>query len=322
MSGADNDVIYFKVDELTTSDTIDGGNGTDTLALTDAGTLTDADFTHITSVEILDLADGANDITLGTEADAAGITTVIGGTGNDKITTYSNDVDRAALTIDLSEGGNDKIVFDNNVSYASPLGSDTFGVNDGFVNGSVNGLGGDSVFGLGQYYNSTTRELTTQAWESSQDGVGAAQIYDFTAGSGVGRDQIASSFNTGFVEAINPTTTDLQLVSSGAVLEINAAAYSLNTENFTNLRGVATMLDSLQNVNDGVYYIVVYNDISDENADAALYVARATEGDGFDFADTNGITGGLDTDSVELVGILYDVGVNSLSSDNFTLLPV
>jgi hypothetical protein len=77
------------------------------------------------------------------------------------------------------------------------------------------------------------------------------------------------------------------------------------------------MLNALQNVHDGVYYVAVYNSTDPTQADAALYVARATEGDGFDFKDTNGYLGGLDTDSVELVGVFNHVGANAFTSENF-----
>ena len=50
---------------------------------------------------------------------------------------------------------------------------------------------------------------------------------------------------------------------------------------------------------------------------SGLYIARATAGNGFNFADTNGILGGIDTDSVELVAVFHGVGADSFNSQNF-----
>jgi hypothetical protein len=61
--------------------TATGGSvaSTDTILLTDATTgLVDADFANLTSFETLTLADGTNDITLGTNADTTGLTTING----------------------------------------------------------------------------------------------------------------------------------------------------------------------------------------------------------------------------------------------------
>ena len=61
--------------------TATGGSvaSTDTISLTDATTgLVDADFANLTSFETLTLFDGTNDITLGANADATGLTTING----------------------------------------------------------------------------------------------------------------------------------------------------------------------------------------------------------------------------------------------------
>jgi hypothetical protein len=74
---------------------INGGGGTtDTLKLTAAATLTDADFAHAQAIEILGLT-GASSVTLGPNASAAGIKTVTVGNGNTNIT----DTNSGALAI-------------------------------------------------------------------------------------------------------------------------------------------------------------------------------------------------------------------------------
>jgi Ca2+-binding RTX toxin-like protein len=60
---------------------INGGTGTDTLTLGTAGTYANTDFVGISNMDVLVLANGTNDVTLG----SSGIMAVYGGTGNDDI---------------------------------------------------------------------------------------------------------------------------------------------------------------------------------------------------------------------------------------------
>ena len=94
------------------------------------------------------------------------------------------------------------------------------------------------------------------------------------------------------------------------MIEINANEFQISDP--TNLLAVATMLDSLNNVQDGTYYIVIYDG---SGTGAFVYVATATEGDGFDFAETAG--GTLDTDTLELLAEITGVAGNSIDSSNF-----
>ena len=82
------------------------------------------------------------------------------------------------------------------------------------------------------------------------------------------------------------------------------------------LVAVATLLRQLNNVNNGDYYIVMY-DGNEVDSNAFLYAARATEGDGFDFADVDGPDTGYDADTVELIGVFNQVGGNAFTSQNF-----
>ena len=83
-----------------------------------------------------------------------------------------------------------------------------------------------------------------------------------------------------------------------------------------NLGAVATMLDQLNNVQNGTYYIIFYDGTS-ADSNAYLYVATATEGDGFDFADANGVTNGYDTDTLELLAVINGVGSDTMTAMNF-----
>ncbi len=79
LGGSDVDTIQMQGNHLNSDDTISGGNGTDVLYITSSPTttyITDDAFTNVTSIETLKLGDGTHNITLGTLAEAAGITTI------------------------------------------------------------------------------------------------------------------------------------------------------------------------------------------------------------------------------------------------------
>jgi S-layer protein len=73
-----------------TSATHDGGDGTDNLVLTTAGTsVADADFVGLTSIETLTIANGTNTVVTGSSAATAGIVTIQAGTGADTVTIHT-----------------------------------------------------------------------------------------------------------------------------------------------------------------------------------------------------------------------------------------
>ena len=233
---------------------------------------------------------------------------IVSGTSDDTVKSDDNDAQRAKLTVDFSSGGNDVIYLLNDTGTLTGAG---------LVNGDYGGFGGSSSDTDNANFNEDSLLLTAGEWGGSQGATGA-DIFGFTAtATNSGLDTVKlDQFTGGVVEDVNRTTTDLTGIRSGSVLEINTASYTVSGGQFGELQSIATMLDSLSNVADGEYYIVAYNG-SDSNADAGLYYARATEGDGFDFADTNGATGGYDTDSIELLAVFHEVGADELSSLNF-----
>jgi len=91
-TGGGNDVLQATVallaNQSATTATFNLGSGTgDALTMTDAGTIADEDFARISNVEVLNLGDGTQTVTLTTNANAAGIVTINGGTGADTIVT-------------------------------------------------------------------------------------------------------------------------------------------------------------------------------------------------------------------------------------------
>jgi Ca2+-binding RTX toxin-like protein len=74
--GTGVETVNTTADALTTADTLTGGNSTDIINITAAGTLVDADFTNVATFESITAGNVALNITLGAEAKAAGITAV------------------------------------------------------------------------------------------------------------------------------------------------------------------------------------------------------------------------------------------------------
>lgn len=95
--GADN--INIRSNNFTSTMTIIGGTGTDTVTITDAATIVDADFTNISTIEVLALgASSTGTITLGTIADANTLEL------NNSIYTVAS-LDDSAYTATLTIGG-------------------------------------------------------------------------------------------------------------------------------------------------------------------------------------------------------------------------
>jgi len=103
---------------------INGGSGYDTLALsTDSQTIGDSAFNKFSSIEVFKTGNGTNSVVIGSTlqgvgAQAAGISQVIGGTGDDKIdasalmtSTMTLDGGGKAVTVDTLTGGSGSDLF-------------------------------------------------------------------------------------------------------------------------------------------------------------------------------------------------------------------
>tara|TARA_Y100000991_G_scaffold43719_1_gene30877 strand:- start:8309 stop:13648 length:5340 start_codon:yes stop_codon:yes gene_type:complete len=109
---AGGDTFSFAVDNLTTLDTVDGGAGSDTVTITAAGTLADADFTNVTNVEALTFTAAATSATLGGQYQEAGSTTITLTTGTNSLTLGAAAASGGAVTNDQTinlVGGTDTI---------------------------------------------------------------------------------------------------------------------------------------------------------------------------------------------------------------------
>ena len=90
--GAGADTFYFAMADLTSGDTVNGGTGTttDALSFSTAGTLASGAFAHVSHIELINLANGANNVTLtdalvGSADNANHILSIVGNAGNDVV---------------------------------------------------------------------------------------------------------------------------------------------------------------------------------------------------------------------------------------------
>jgi len=286
--------------------------GIDTVILTTSGALTGQ-----AAVEVYELADAGNVFT-----QVAGNSTVVGGSGADRIITSGTDTTRGALTIDLSGGdtvtrGTDTVLLKNDA-----VGNTSNNVLVAGIPQSQVGLGGawvdqDATAGTGES-NANTLNATLALWDGvNAAGTDYAVITGFTPGNGGDRvaymDGSSGVLIGGFSDNVSLTTNNLSGLAVNSVIEV-ASSFQINDGE--NLGAAATMLSQLNNVQDGTYYVVIYDGTS-ADSNAWIYAATATEGDGFDFADDNGSTNGYDVDTVELIGVMMTVGADNLTSQNF-----
>jgi Ca2+-binding RTX toxin-like protein len=118
-SGGANSFIIAN-SSILANDSIRGGGAVDSLIITSASqTLTDSNFFRVSSVEILRTANGSNSVTVGTRAQNAGISTIIGGTGNDLI-------NASAYTSNVSLNGGGSATSADTLTGSTGAGVDTF----------------------------------------------------------------------------------------------------------------------------------------------------------------------------------------------------
>jgi Ca2+-binding RTX toxin-like protein len=133
-----NDADSLQVATMTTFTSLIGGLGNDTVALTtDAQTITDANFGGFNSINVLELADGANIVDAGAKALTAGIATIVGGINADRLDIGADYDGNQAVTL-LGGAGDDSLLGRNQAD--SLVG--------GADNDVINGRGGvDNILG-------------------------------------------------------------------------------------------------------------------------------------------------------------------------------
>ena len=106
-TGKGNDLISIDNGILLSKDSIDGGDGVNTLQVVTASRFADSSFKNIQGTQVLSLVDDGNSIELGSLAGGnAGIATILGaGSGNTiNAANYKNDV--LTFNVEASDGGN------------------------------------------------------------------------------------------------------------------------------------------------------------------------------------------------------------------------
>ncbi|MCT0228408.1 hypothetical protein KQ300_09465 [Synechococcus sp. CS-1331] len=140
LAGADS--VTIAPSALGGVDVIDGGADTDTLIFSAAASgVVDVAFTNVTSVEILQLANGTNSVSLGSEAEQAGTTTVTGSTGDDTLNLLYG---TTGLTFTAGTGSDTLSYSADSATQSITLSS----VSSGTASGTVSNGGTDSFTGL------------------------------------------------------------------------------------------------------------------------------------------------------------------------------
>ena len=104
-AGDGNDSIRFTNARFVAGETVNGGNGTDEIHITDAATITDAPFANKTLVETLFLAaDAAHSATLAANAQAAGIVTLDATSATTATSNVTVDASAYTVAITISTG--------------------------------------------------------------------------------------------------------------------------------------------------------------------------------------------------------------------------
>ena len=169
--GAGNDTITITAANLSAADTINGGDGTDTLSATTAlgaTTAADAAFANVSSIETFTTSSGA--VTLGANAQAAGVVTFNQNTGG----TDADDLDISAYTtgatVNIGTGddsvafgsGNDVLVATNGELDTNDTMSFGAGTDQITISGS-NTLDLDDITGLENIVTAATTGVDTVA---------------------------------------------------------------------------------------------------------------------------------------------------------------
>jgi len=198
--GSGNDTFQINSNYLTSTDTISDTSGSDTLEITDAGaTISDAQLTNVTNVEILKLASGSV-VTLGTEANNAG---------------------SGFTTVNVSAGGTNTINNSaiNNLTVVGGAGTDTLNVSGGVAINASN-LSGVENLNITSGTSAMSGTLSSTTTTTISSGATLTTTTPSTALSG------KTMTVNGTLSATNVTGTDVShvTVNSGGVASFTLSA--------------------------------------------------------------------------------------------------
>ena len=325
--GNGNDTFIFTDSELATAvDTVIGGAGTDIINVTDAVTAIDADFTTISTVETIVLADAAGQsLTLATLSDAAGIITIDASaltTGNAITVNAAGRLVGLAVT---SGGGDDTLVGGG--------GGDTFnaGAGDDALEGNI-GVdtlnGGADTITYANAAGAISVDLSANAVSNDGDGgsdtltsienVTGSAFSDVIIGDtgvniltgGAGNDHLTGGAGVDAIDGGAGTLDIANYLSAAAGIVVNLASGTATDDG----DGAS---DTLAGIEQVIGSLFADNIVGDSGANTLL----ASDGDdvleGGGGVDT--LDGGVGADLVNYVnaaaGVVVDLGAGSTSDD-------
>ena len=233
--GAGNDTIAMAAN-LTSADTVAGGDGADTITLTaalGATTSSDAAFTNVTGVETLTVG-GAGHTTLGTAAEAAGITTINANTAGNQQDTVAASAYSTGLTVEIGTGndsmllgsGGDTVVAGNAELTAADTITFGTGTDQITAGGAANTLDLDNITGLENVVMSATTGADTS--EVQFDSIAATTVQTITVdGSAMNGTSDALTVDTN-VANTGGTTFDITGAAGNDSLEGGAGTDTIN----------------------------------------------------------------------------------------------
>ena len=214
VGGDGNDLFNFANGDLTSSVTLSGGNGTNTINFTAAATVADADFANVSNLTTITGTNGALNISVGSSAQAAGVSTITGGTSadsfSDVLTTGSNGftfiggsgadtftfATAARLGVDYVQAGtaSDTIVLSSD---GQSLVDSTFARITGTIESLSLANGNNSiVFGTTAYAAGFTSSVTTGSGDDYIS-IGSGYTTTSTFNSGAGNDTFVLGSTSG-----------------------------------------------------------------------------------------------------------------------------
>ena len=242
---------FANATDLVNATTLVGGNQTDTVAVSGATALTDSAFSHVATVETLDISSLSANATVGSSAHTAGITTI-------------TDTGSIAKTIDVSGFGNYALTINAN---GSSDANDTFTLDSAQTNVAVNA--GAST---GDILKLTGSTAVTDALFANKTSIETVDISSLNVNVVMGSNAASSGIITVTDTGAYGKTIDVSADSigtSGTNLHVNAGTGAdniiVNTANYDSING-----------GTGINTLTLLNQLTASNVGTAITIGNVT----------------------------------------------